>query len=148
MKGWHYERYRHSLAAKGIRTGRKIVLTAHDYIEFIEHYKRYSVPTKYDKYVDGEDKWKKDVAFIERAPLRSLQERGIEQINPDGSLVQKYTKKTAIFLRRKAKDIKTRVQPSISEISGGSISEEMKKIERKKKEIEGAKGVFNPYRNF
>jgi len=48
-KGWFYESYRHSLAAKGIRTGRKIDKPIKD-VWLIKKYDEY---IEYTKYFDG-----------------------------------------------------------------------------------------------
>lgn len=74
--GWFKESYRHYLAAKGIRTGRKMTFYAHDYVEFKEKGRKYTVPTKNNKRLaDEKEGWYKEVARIEKAPLVSLKRR-------------------------------------------------------------------------
>lgn len=63
-----------------------------------------------------------------------------------GAEALKIEEATTGFLKKGWGSLKEKVQPSISEISGGNIDEELKKIEAKKKEIEGAAGVFNPWK--
>jgi len=52
--------------------------------------------------------------------------------------------KTGAWLKKGWGNLKERVVPSIDEISGGKIEDELKKIEAKKQEIEASEGVFNP----
>jgi hypothetical protein len=63
-----------------------------------------------------------------------------------GAEALKIEEATTGFLKKGWGSLKEKVQPSISEISGGNVDEELKKIEAKKKEIEGAAGVFNPWK--
>jgi hypothetical protein len=53
---------------------------------------------------------------------------------------------TVGFLKKGWGNLRDRVRPSMDEISGGNIDDELKKIEAKKLEIEGAAGVFNPWK--